>query len=207
MSREIICQDAREWFASPPPPCSIVTSPPLAHEMGWELPAWAEFYSWALGQCFDLALRSKAPAIIYSTDQKHGGRWVSSFWMMVTAAAASGLTPLWHKVVLRREPGRVDIHRPGFSHMVAFGGPECRPGKATADCIRRGASAYPNGMGLIPARVACEFAGSFGLPIADPFCGRGTVPAVAEALGFDAIGVDIDPAQCEAARGLILKAG
>ena len=202
MSREIICGDAFDWLESGEE-CSIVTSPPLAHEMGWEMDAWRAFYRKALAACFG-SLGEGCPAVIYSTDQKHQGRWLSSFGLMLEVAQEEGIGLLWHKVVLRREPGRVDIHRPGFSHLAAFGWDAARPGKATPDCIRRGAAAYPNGMGLIPARLACEFAGRPGLPLVDPFCGMGTVPAVAEALGFEAIGIDIDPAQCEAARKLIL---
>lgn len=203
MSREIICGDGLEWLESTGQACSFVTSPPLAHEMGWELDDWVDFYVRAITAIFQ-RLQGNAPAVIYSTDQKHGGRWISSFELMMRAQERTGVRLLWHKIVLRREPGRIDIHRPGFSHMAAFGREGCRPGKATADCLRRGASAYPNGMGLIPARLACEFAARPGLPLVDPFCGMGTVPAVAEALGFDAIGIDIDPEQCERARKLIL---
>lgn len=64
---------------------------------------------------------------------------------------------------------------------------------------------YPNAMGLKAAAFALRFAGGFSRRIIDPFCGRGTVPAVADALGFDAIGVDIDPAQCERAAALSLR--
>lgn len=203
MSREIICGDGLAWLSSAPK-CSIVTSPPLAQEMGLEIMEWGHWYEAALGACFR-ALAPGAPAIIYSTDQKHQGRWVSTFDLMNLTAVGAGMGLLWHKIVLRREPGRVDIHRPGFTHLCAFGDEDCRPGQASPDVMRRGAAAYANGMGLIPARFACEFAGRPGLPLVDPFCGMGTVPAVAEALGFEAIGIDIDPAQCEAARKLILQ--
>lgn len=175
------------------------------HEMGWTLNDWACFYLEATKWCFERARAAGAPAVIYSTDQKHAGRWVSSFALMMRAAERANVELVWHKIVLRRDPGKVDIHRPGFTHMAAFGGESIKPGKATPDLIRRGASPYPNGTGLIPARMACEFAGRAGRVIADPFCGRGTIPAVAEALGFDSIGIDIDPAQAEAARKLTLR--
>jgi hypothetical protein len=38
----------------------------------------------------------------------------------------------------------------------------------------------------------------------DPFCGKGTLLAVANAMGFDAIGVDRSPKRCRAARALVL---
>jgi tRNA G10 N-methylase Trm11 len=38
--------------------------------------------------------------------------------------------------------------------------------------------------------------------IVDPFCGYGTVLAVANALGLDAIGVDLSTRMCKKARSL-----
>jgi DNA modification methylase len=36
--------------------------------------------------------------------------------------------------------------------------------------------------------------------VCDPFCGQGTVLHVAESLGADSVGVDIDPKVCEITR-------
>jgi tRNA G10 N-methylase Trm11 len=38
--------------------------------------------------------------------------------------------------------------------------------------------------------------------VVDPFCGFGTVLAVANALGLDAVGVDVSPRMCRRARTL-----
>jgi tRNA G10 N-methylase Trm11 len=40
--------------------------------------------------------------------------------------------------------------------------------------------------------------------VVDPFCGRGTVLAVANAMGFDALGVDLGAKRCRAARALVV---
>lgn len=200
--KRIVCCDALPWLDIAPH-CAIVTSPPLTLELGCTVAEWSAWYLDALARCFR-ALAPGAPAVIYSTDQKNDGRLISSFAVMMAAAAEAGVGLLWHKIVLRRDVGKIDIHRPGFTHLAAFGDAKAKPGAATPDAMQRGRVLYPNGMGLIPARIACEFAGRPGLPIVDPFCGRGTVPAVAEALGFDAIGIDIDPAQCKAAEALRL---
>jgi hypothetical protein len=40
--------------------------------------------------------------------------------------------------------------------------------------------------------------------VVDPFCGRGTVLAVANAMGFDAIGVDLSAKRCRAARAFVV---
>ena len=63
-------------------------------------------------------------------------------------------------------------------------------------------------MGTTACRVALEFLRSATTTevIMDPFCGHGTVLAAANAMGFDAIGVDIGAKRCRAARTLRLDA-
>jgi hypothetical protein len=205
MGKLIVCADALPWLESECPPCSIVASPPDADEIDQPLDRWAEWYRAALVACFR-ALAPGSAAVIYATDRKAGGQWHSKPLLAAEAAREAGVRLLWHKIALRRRVGATDLHRPGFSHLLAFGGPKTPPGPATPDVMERGAMVYPNGMGLIAARFAVQFAARPNVPLVDPFCGRGTVPAVAEALGFNAIGVDIMESQCEAARALSLRA-
>jgi tRNA G10 N-methylase Trm11 len=40
--------------------------------------------------------------------------------------------------------------------------------------------------------------------VLDPFCGQGTVLALANAFGFDAIGVDLSKKRCKIARNLVI---
>jgi hypothetical protein len=123
---------------------------------------------------------------------------------VIETARSAGALVLWHKIVLRREPGQIDLHRPGFTHLIAVS-IAGHPGKASADVLRAGIKIYPNAMGLSAANFAARFAQESGAArIVDPFCGRGTVPAVAEARGIESIGIDIDPSQCERARLLRL---
>lgn len=204
MPKRIVCADALKWLVSDCPPCSIVASPPDQNELGCSLVDWEAFYSEALRLMF-AALAPGAPAVIYATDRKADGYWHSKSAMIIRLAREAGLRPVWHKIVLRRAPGKVDLHRPGFSHLIALGDETLRPGTSTPDVIERGRMIYPNAMGMGAAKLALDFAGRDDLPLVDPFCGRGTVPAMAEAMGLDAIGVDIDPAQTKAAEALRLR--
>ena len=52
--------------------------------------------------------------------------------------------------------------------------------------------------GFAAARVAVEFCKKHSNRVLDPFCGRGTILHVAEELGMESVGVDIDPVCCEA---------
>lgn len=205
MPKRIICADAIAWLQSGAcPPCAIVTSPPEAAELGLPIAAYVDWYCAAITLCMGVA-GTAAPVVIYGTDRKADGAWLSKPALIVATANAGGWRLLWHKIVLRRQPGQTDLHRPGYSHLLAIGGDGCRPGAATPDVLDRGHMLYPDAMGFIPARAAVQFAATAGLPIVDPFCGQGTVPAIAEALGCEAIGVDIDPAQCAIAEKVSVR--
>jgi hypothetical protein len=197
-SNEIVCADAIEWLAGVGSGVgAIVTSPPDAEEIGLEPSEWRDWFIAALRLCVNA---SDGPCVFYVTDRRFDSGIVSKSHMVLEAASDAGLA--WHKIALRRDPGKIDLYRPGFSHLIAFGG---KAGKATPDVFDRGSMLYKNGTGLKAARIACEWAGQYSKTIIDPFCGRGTIPAVAEALGYMAIGVDIDQDQCTHAKALKLS--
>jgi len=201
MPRLIECADALPWLRAHPDCGAIVTSLPDAEEVGASLDDWAGWFREAAAACLG-ATRAEAPAIFYQTDRKAGGGLLSKAGIVIEAAAAAGCRILWHKIVLSRAPGLVDIHRPGYSHLIAASR-SGKPGRASPDVIGNpGPRAYANGLGLNVAIFACRFAALSARRIVDPFCGRGTIPATAEALGLEAIGIDIDPAQCDHARRL-----
>jgi hypothetical protein len=71
-----------------------------------------------------------------------------------------------------------------------------------------GAMTWSRAMGVEACRVACAFvrAHTTSRVVVDPFCGRGTVLAVAESMGFDTIGVDLSARRCKAARSVTIEA-
>jgi hypothetical protein len=62
-------------------------------------------------------------------------------------------------------------------------------------------------MGVLACREACEFVRSETptRTVVDPFCGFGTVLAVANALGLNAVGVDLSERMCRRARSLTIE--
>ena len=65
---------------------------------------------------------------------------------------------------------------------------------------------WSRAMGTTACRVACAYLRdeTEARIIVDPFCGRGTVLAVANAMGLDAIGVELSAKRCRAARSLVI---
>ena len=198
LHKEIICADATVWLRSAKVG-AIVTSPPDAEEIGCEPKDWENWFKDAAILCLKA---SNGPVVFYVTDRKSDGIIYSKPALIFQAAKEARANPVWHKIALRKEPGQRDLYRPTFSHLIAFNG---KPGAATPDVFDRGKTLYPNGTGLVAARVAIDWIRGQSQDIVDPFCGMGTIPAVAEALGFKSIGIDIDPSQCERARACNLK--
>jgi hypothetical protein len=115
---------------------------------------------------------------------------------------------IWHKIVCRHAPGTISLGRPSFSHMICVTRgapwPMRKPGPdVLADA---GFAPWSRAMGVAACQVACRFLREETQTrvVVDPFCGKGTVLAVANQLGLDAIGVDISAKRCRAARALQL---
>jgi hypothetical protein len=202
--RTILCTDAVGWLDANRDVGAIVTSLPDADEIGLSMPEWARWFRNAVALCVR-ASSPMSPVVFYQTDRKFAGRLISKASLVLDAAATEGASPLWHKIAVRGGIGKVDFYRPGFSHLIAVSRIG-RSGGATPDVLDAGRPVYRNGIGIEVARLAVNFAsGKDRVRVVDPFCGRGTIPAVADALGLDSIGIDIDPEQARASGLLHLS--
>lgn len=202
--RTLICGDAVEWCLENGDVGPVVTSPPDAAEVGMDVEEWRDWFALAVGACLNVT-GERFPAVFYVTDRRHVGAICSKADQVLASAGSAGYHVLWHKIALRRSPGKLDLYRPTYSHVIAVGPPGTRGGKATPDVFDRGHVLYANGMGWAAATLAVEFVGKYatrGVPVVNPYCGRGTVLAAAEAAGLPAIGIDNDPAQVEYARSV-----
>lgn len=205
--RKIICADALDWLKNHRDVGSIVTSLPDMEETGFSETDYVTWFPIAARECFASASEGH-PVIFYQTDRLFKGKRISKAAMLFKAAESSNTHLIWHKIALRRTAGKIDLRRPGYTHLICFGDHKVTAGRATADVFERGGTLYPNGMGTQAATVALQMALKHGPKVCDPFCGRGTVPALAEAMGFKKIiGVDIDPEQVAAAKVTRLMKG
>jgi hypothetical protein len=147
-----------------------------------------------------------AVAIFFQSDIKHDGVWVDKGYLVQRAAEAAGAATLWHKIVCRKPAGSTTFGRASYSHMLCFSR-ALRPPLAlsTPDVLpEAGLMTWSKAMGVEACVAACRFVlrATHTRRIVDPFCGYGTVLAVANALGLDAVGVDLSRRKCKRARAL-----
>ncbi len=145
-------------------------------------------------------------AIFFQSDVNRAGLWVDKGAMVSRAAERAGMALLFHKIVCRKPPGTLTYGRASYSHLLGFARvlrPTLR--RATPDVLPDGGfQPGPKAMGVLACVDACRFVltQTTTRTIVDPFCGFGTVLAVANALGLDAIGVDLSARMCKRARRL-----
>jgi hypothetical protein len=205
--REVHCADAVAWLRAQPDHSlgHIVTALPDLSDMGKAMTArkYEEWFERACHLCLQKT-RPECYAIFCQTDRKVDGVWLDKSAALHRAAAAAGVPLRWHKIVVRREG--TDLHRPTYSHLMCFSA-KGRPGSASPDLLSMGKTVYRDGMGLDVVAFVMRFlsGGSKPAEVVDPFVGRGTTLAAANAYGMDAVGVDMVKAQCAHARALVLR--
>lgn len=212
MAREVHCEDAVAWLKKQPDHSlgHIVTGLPDLSDLGKAMSArkYEDWFEYACWLCLKKA-RPECYVIFCQTDRKVDGVWLDKSAAMNRAAVDAGVPLRWHKIVVRREG--TDLHRPTYSHLMCFS-IKGRPGAATPDLLPMGKTVYRDGMGLDVAAFVMRFLTGGGASsktqhdeVVDPFVGRGTTLAAANAFGLDAVGVDLFKAQCAHARTLTLR--
>lgn len=195
-SMSLYHSDALKWLSEKTTlvGCSIVTSLPDISEFSTKtLDEWKQWF------CNAAALvMSKCPddgvTIFYQTDIKHKGAWVDKAYLCQKAAEGVNHELIAHKIICRAPPGQVTFGRPAYSHLLCFS-KSIRPDLkiSIADVLpSTGVTTWTRGMGAEACRLACKFIlnHTSSHTIVDPFCGHGSVLAIANQLGLNAVGVD-----------------
>lgn len=206
--REIVHGEALAWMDANPATrgTSVVTSLPDVSELS-EL-SFEEWRSWFIGASARVLrwLPPEGSAIFFQSDIRRAGAWIDKGYLVMRAAEDERAALVWHKIVCRRPPGTIAFGRPSYSHMLCFarGAPVSAKQPGPDVMPDAGFMPWSRAMGVAACRLACGYLRD-ATPtrvIVDPFCGRGTVLAVANSMGFDAIGVDLSAKRCRAARAL-----
>ena len=208
MPRRIVkCADAREWLAKQKRGQHkfIITSLPEMSELGMD--SREQYEAWFLEAAKQVCyvVGPDGYAIFYQTDRRLNGQIVDKAGLLFLAALHYDMRTVWHKIAEHRDAGKVDLYRPGYSHLICFS-KNGSAGKAYPDIFPPERSTWANGMPATVTYYACAFAANKGARyIVDPFCGKGTVLAVANDLKLDAYGIDIDESMCAEAREFEVK--
>jgi hypothetical protein len=208
-TRTIHHADAIAWLAGAGvlPGAAIVTSIPDVSEVGLSLAQWRPWFIDAARACVR-ALEDHQVALFFQTDIKKGGVWIDKSMLILRALEEEGSALLFRKVVCRKPPGTVSLGRPAYTHLLcASRALRPRTPPAIPDVLTDpGPQVWTRAMGVRAAAVAVRYAKqhAHATSVVDPFCGHGTIPAVANALGLDAVGVELNRKRCAIARALTL---
>ncbi|MBS2021945.1 MAG: SAM-dependent methyltransferase [Deltaproteobacteria bacterium] len=211
--RVVHCADAMEWLRAQTvlEGCSIFTSLPDATELpGVDQARWRAWFMEAAGLCV-----SRTPdagvTLFYQSDVKRQGTWVDKAYLVQRAVEDAGSALLFHKIVCRFPPGTVTHGRAAYGHLLAFSkGVRVDLARATADVLpEQGHMTWVRAIGLSATRAGCRFVQEHTQTrtVVDPFCGVGTVLAVANELGLSAVGVELNRKRAQKARSLVVAGG
>ena len=206
--RTVVHGDAIAWLHDQGPlqGASVITSlPDVAEVPALDLDGWRSWFEDAATEVM-CAVPDDGVAIFFQSDIKRAGLWIDKGAMVARAAESTGMGLLFHKIVCRHPAGTVTFGRASYSHLLGFAR-RLRPAlsRATADVIPdAGFMPGKKSMGVAACADACRFVlrETSTRTVVDPFCGFGTVLAVANALGMDAVGVDLSTRMCRRARTL-----
>ena len=213
-SRVVVQADASSWLTDndAEPGDAIITSLPDVSELpalGPGLDGWKSWFMRAAAQVMRWPLRSSG-CVFFQSDVRHLGTWVDKSYLVQRAAEGIGASLLFHRIVCRKPPGTLSQGRASYSHLLGFTlGAVPAPKRPLADVLPDpGHMPWSRAMGTAACDAACRYlVEELGAKrIVDPYCGRGTVLAVANELGIDSLGVELSAKRCRAARKLSVAA-
>lgn len=211
-SRVVHTAEALAWLDAQPPfeaRHALVTSLPDASELpslGFE--GWRRWFSGAAARLCR-ATHPSAVTVFFQTDVKREGRWVDKAFLVGLGAEEAGSHCLFHKVVCRAPAGLTTFGRPAYAHLLAYSRElRLEKGQATPDVLPRlGEMPWARAMGVEACEAVVDFLLRFTpcRAVVDPFCGVGTMLAVANRRGLDAVGVELSAKRAGKARELVLR--
>lgn len=211
-TRRVLHTDAIAWLQARErgsDGASFITSLPDSSELPeLGLQPWCNWFEHA-AELVASRTSQGAVAIFFQTDTKADGTWIDKANLVARGVERAGMRMCFHKIVCRLPPGSISFGRPSYSHLLAYAWPEHQLLRVppTPDILAdAGYKPGSKAMGANACLEACRFvrAQTASHTVIDPFCGWGTLLAVANAVGLDALGLDLSKRMCQRARRLKL---
>jgi len=208
VERQVYLEDAIDWLKKQKnlSACSFVASlPDISEFHGYTLERYRDWFldtaKLVLSVCPDDGV-----TLFFQSDIKLDGVWVDKGYLCQKAAESLGHAELFHKILCRFAPGTRTFGRPSYSHLLAFSkNIKADTSRSTPDVVPDiGEKVWERGMGLEACLIAGEFIQTQTAmrTVVNPFCGQGSMLAVANALGMNAIGIERSPKRVEIAKTL-----
>jgi len=188
---------------------SVVTSLPDLSELpklGFE--EWRRFFVGAT----EAVLRwipDAGVALFFQSDVRFRGRWLDKGYLVLRVADELGAPLVFHKIVCREPPGTPSYGRATYSHLLCFSKRSpTTPRTPSPDVLAdAGFKPWSKATGELASALCCRYLvdETETRVVVDPFCGQGTILAVANAFGLSAIGVDTSARKCRVARRLVAR--
>ena len=210
--REVICGDAVEWLEKSNESLegSVFTAVPDVKDVPYfnsmsDVRKRGELYTqWfcSIAEAIFRRLAVGQVAIFSQTDAKvidvdgHVVAWIDKSHLCSVAAEKHGCTLLWHKIALNTDHEEGD-YRPSFTHLICFGKQFTYHTALfpTPDVLDRGLMTWQKATGLDSCILGVAFLRNVvkAQVVLSPFCGRGTILAVANYFGLPSFGIEIAP--------------
>ncbi|KAK5580741.1 hypothetical protein RB653_000765 [Dictyostelium firmibasis] len=200
--RDIYCMDAVQWLKDNEisPQSSVITSlPDITEVSGMNLEQYKKWFTDTVS-LITSKLDENNVAIVYQTDIKR--RWkmdrsiieeyVDKGYLAQKGAETSDCKVVWHKIMTAHN--NISNNKATFTHMICFAKnpTNIKYQENTPDIGGRGSMVWSRAMGLNACVIAILYCRSIGsTTIIDPFCGKGSVLAVANVYGLNSVGVDL----------------
>jgi hypothetical protein len=213
----IICDDSLKWLSrqNDRSIANVLTGLPDMNEVNMELPQYLEFFRTIADLIFK-KLSDYGYAIFIQTDRKFDGQTIDKSYHLTDVAYKNEIKLVWHKIVLQRDVGKIDLHRPTYSHVLCYTR-NGKPGAAFQDVFPVSDKLYENATPQNACYRSAEYlytvsksrgsgikdGNETGGDVIDPFVGRGTAGVACLRAGLTFIGIDIDEEQCQRSRDLL----